>query len=757
MQWDIGPSAITLSERAWNLVRAAAMDDVQPAAFYAAEALGYHMMLDEILIRKAMDSLSRNRVYTLENINLQIGLSSSGIAAQVRDSIAATRTFLLISALQMRLDSNAIAETLHEMMIHTGILETILISSRQLECFIQSLQGHSADLLASQQTAQGVYDLVIEEFVGAADQNATNGSGQFFDHADPKEISQLILSAFNALRETAIRRVHMTGGRFGVWLVSALCWLCPNQVTVVGTKGARMIGQSSGKISINLQNSLAPWIIEYWYVADEHAQLLTVEIPSHPERDDKTHFVPSKMAYFVSRYHFHQTLTADDMRVVGTLAYGLVVAACKYLWLANDLDNPGVITLPQERCLLIDICQPSFLSSLEQTFISFGWSLSAHDISVATELAIDLGDLHRFVDHFGLASTPGVTWLKVISDIDSIFLDNSLRMAERNEDSSAIIVRLSVYIAHILLLQAIQQRESGYSVYPEPEFHSDVITRTTSWLLDPLKSGEEEPLVPASLYLQDSLYSIKGLSFISHRSTTSSCPRQPVILATASRGVVAFPRALSEAPQSLVESMEIRVLAGSLVWNGSRQQYLFEDTITPVPIEVPKATYAAYDYVSRVPKLASLAIQPNDPPKFSIRLMFDGIHLNCAFASTGDQMVRLSVAMVKFALSARAGGRSMPAARQMELCMMRGVTELQFKRPGSNELRTITDATVYTFPPELKAVASYSGNPMADFLRFGAADAARLPCIIQGSATIWDCISYRRHEIGDTFLIMANP
>ncbi|MCJ1394340.1 hypothetical protein MMC18_007218 [Xylographa bjoerkii] len=757
-QWDIGSSAITLTNKAWSLVRAATMDDVQPAAFYAAEALGYHMILDEHLIGKAVDTLQGNKNYRLENIKLQIGLSSSGIAAQVRGSIAAIRTFLLISALNMILDSDAIAETLYELMAHTGVLGTIPVSSQQLESFVQSVQGHSAGLFASQQTANSVLGPVIEDFVvDESEQDASNRTGQFFDPPDPREISQLFLSAFNALRDSAIRCVHMTGGRFGVWLVSALCWLCPSQVAVVGTNGVRMIGNSSSKISINLQRSLASWTIEYWYVADEPAQLITVGTSSHWDWDHMSHVVPSKMAYSVSRYHFHEILTKDDMRVVGTLAYGLVMAACKYLWLANNLDNPGLISLPKERCLFSDICQHSFISNLEQTFIGLGWSLETRDLEVATELATDLGDLHRFVDRFGLASASGVSWLKVITDIDSIFLDDGLHMAERDKDSSAIIVRLSVYIAHNLLLQATHQRESGYSIYPLPQPYLDVIAKTTSWLLDPLKSGEEEPLVPASIYLQDSLYSVKGLSFLSDYDPAIASRRQPLILALASRGVVAFPRALFEAPQSLVEAMEIRVIAGSLAWRGTKQQYLFEDTITPGPIKVPKAIYSIHENDLQEPKLASLVIQPDNPPQFSIRLMFDGIHLNCAFSSTGDERVRLSVAMLKFALSARAVRRNLPAAKQVELCMMGRVTELQLKRPGSHELRLVTGAAEYTFRSDLKAVASYSGDPMADFLRFGAPDAARLPCIVQGSASIWDCVAYARTRIGDQYLIMANP
>ena len=276
-------------------------------------------------------------------------------------------------------------------------------------------------------------------------------------------------------------------------------------------------------------------------------------------------------------------------------------------------------------------------------------------------------------------------------------------------------------------------------------------------LLDPLKFGKEEPLIPAYIYLQDSLYSVKSHGFFSEGSLASKAKRRPYIWATASRGIVAFPRALFEAPQSLVESLELRVLSGSLVWRSSKQQFLFEDTITPELCTVLRATYSVIDHNFQGPNLASLLIQSNDPPKFSIRFMFNGIHLNCAFASTGDEMVRLSVAMVKFALSARAYRSSWTAAIKLKYCISNGITELQFKRPGSDELRLITSATVYTFPENLMAVASYNGDPMADFLRFGAPDTTRLPYVVQAQASIWDCILYAQSYIGDSFLIMANP
>ena len=687
------------------------MDDVHSAAFYAAEALGYHMMLDERLSSKAMNILEGNNNHRLEDIELQFGLSSAGIITQARGSIAATRTFLLICALKMRLNSDAIVETLHEMMIYNGVLETIPVSRQQLESFVQSLQGHAADLLASQQPTDNVLGPVIEDLDG------NDRISQFFDPPDSKEISQLILGTFKALQDASIRCVHLTGSRFEIWLISSLSWLCPNHVAVVGNHKLRIIGESSSKIVINLQNSFS-WSFEYWYIAGGLSRPFTMETSSHWERGDKVHLVPSNMAYLVSRYHFHQILTADDMRVVGIVSYDLVIAACKYLWLANDLDNPGVISLPKERYLFGDICQDSFMSQLGNTITSLGWSLNTQDVLVAESLAFDLGDLHRFVDHFGSESASGFTWLKVISDIDSVFLDDVLHMAKRESGSNATIVRLAVYIAHFLLLQAIQHRESGYSVYPEPEPYLDVIARTTSWLLDPLKSGEEEPLVPASIYLRDSLYSVKGQSFITEYSSASKSSRQPSILAIASRGVVAFPRVLFKAPQSLVDSIEIRVLPSTMVWRSSEQQYLLEDTITPGPYTVSKATYSVIDGIQH-PNLTSPLIRPTAPPAFSIRLPFNRIHLICAFASTGDELVRLSDAMVKFALFARCYRSGQSAAKQLELCMFTRVTVLRLKRPGSHELRLATDASAYTFPTSLKAVASYSGDPMADFLRFG--------------------------------------
>ena len=51
-QWDIGYSAFSLGGAALSLMKAAIVDDIQPAAIYAAEALGSIMLVDPKLDRQ---------------------------------------------------------------------------------------------------------------------------------------------------------------------------------------------------------------------------------------------------------------------------------------------------------------------------------------------------------------------------------------------------------------------------------------------------------------------------------------------------------------------------------------------------------------------------------------------------------------------------------------------------------------------------------------------------------------------------------
>jgi len=111
-QFDVGSSAITLTGKALALIRAATIDDVRPAAFWAVEALGDLMIVDPTLIGKAVDGLGGDKSCRMENLKLQFGLSAADISSQIRQSSPAIRAFLLMSAFHTTHKSEDIAELL---------------------------------------------------------------------------------------------------------------------------------------------------------------------------------------------------------------------------------------------------------------------------------------------------------------------------------------------------------------------------------------------------------------------------------------------------------------------------------------------------------------------------------------------------------------------------------------------------------------------------------------------------------------------
>ena len=100
-QWDIGSSVFSLKDMALGLLRAATVDDVQPAAVLAAEALESTLIVDSGLIGKAVDALGGGKSYRVENLKLQFGISSGGLASEFRKSTGLIQCFLLMCGLRL--------------------------------------------------------------------------------------------------------------------------------------------------------------------------------------------------------------------------------------------------------------------------------------------------------------------------------------------------------------------------------------------------------------------------------------------------------------------------------------------------------------------------------------------------------------------------------------------------------------------------------------------------------------------------------
>lgn len=78
-QWDIGSSVFSLKGMALGLLRAATVDEVQPAAVLAAKALGSTLLVDSSLIEKAVDALVEAKAIASKTLKCNLESPPEGL------------------------------------------------------------------------------------------------------------------------------------------------------------------------------------------------------------------------------------------------------------------------------------------------------------------------------------------------------------------------------------------------------------------------------------------------------------------------------------------------------------------------------------------------------------------------------------------------------------------------------------------------------------------------------------------------------
>ena len=741
-QWDIGSSIFSASGKALELMRAATVDDVQPVAVYAVEALGTHVIVDPHLIGKAVDALGGSKSYRLHRIKLQFGISSGGISNQLRQSTAATKTFLLISVLKLHLPATDIADVLYEMLAQSEGLDTPPVSSTQLCTLVQSIEGHSLNLLSNEFAASKIIGPIVEN-LALHNLNCP----EYYMPLLPNEASQILLAVFTALRDSTVRQLKVTGQRSAIWFISIFCWLCPNDVAVLNAYGEVIVGTYVAKICLILRQSegVDPWTLEHWYTADQLSSSIQVNFSDEYMRDALPDMVSNEMVYSISRLSVQASLSKEDLQIVRTLASGFVLAGLDHISLSGDRLRSREDE-PFGRLRLRAICRPLFETELDLLFTAFGWPPSTNDRSQAAGISSYLGN-KRFTPL--IKPMERLTWLEVIQDLDRVELNGALDMNNRGDRKNGRIVNLALHIAQLLLGQATQQNYIGYRQCPllrDALDDEDNLHIINPWPLSQLLSSSSS-VVRAEEYFANALRSLEALDDYTKHWQTPTFP----LLAFSFRGQVAFYKGLFEIPKTPAEAFEIVVLPGSLKWKGNRHTYLQEAPCSYLPARNRNIeTYTIYGEVSLTPQCPSLKINNHHSFQISVRSDNAGIYLHCTQPSTGDNYTAVSVALVTFALAARAKPSNRPLEDQLQDCIASNLRQFQLKKPGSSQ-------DVDYGPADVRVIASYSGDPMADFMRFGTGDASALYCIIQGNASIYDCAVQANQLFGSSWLIMSNP
>ena len=92
------------------------------------------------------------------------------------------------------------------MLSYSKKLDSIAVSSAQLESLIQSVEGHSVCLLSKENMEKHILDPIIQELISCSD-----GLVSFFLKFIPEEASQVLCRVFDALRDPAVKHLKITG------------------------------------------------------------------------------------------------------------------------------------------------------------------------------------------------------------------------------------------------------------------------------------------------------------------------------------------------------------------------------------------------------------------------------------------------------------------------------------------------------------------------------------------------------------------
>ena len=738
-QWDVGNSAFSVSGKIWGLMKAATVDDVQPASVYAIEAIGQLMIVEPHLIGRAVDALGGNKSYRIDTIKLHLGLSSGGIPSQVRLSTAATKAFILITALRLHMSAVDIGNALYEFLVESEVIEDAPVSSSQLQGLVEALEGHSLELMKTESIASKVLYPMLEELA-----SVESSSGSLFNTMAPNDISRILLAVFRAISADEVRHLEVRGTDSAIWLVSILSWMCPHEVEVLyedfNSRCRSWISSTTPapKISVIIQDdhrkSREGWSLQHWYSSMEPSSLIEIKPDeTYGHKSPQPTYVPCPMTYASIRHCESWKPAPTD--VVGNVAYGFVLAVLDYGILTRE-DGEGHAS---PSLAFREICPDDFGRNVERTLTRMGWPSSSLDRAAAENIAQCMAK-----EMAGLYDASGAN---LMSHIDKHGAGGRLLTDHWSSSSKRRTVELSLFLAQHIVLHATQQETLDLE-FPKASYKASEEMDQFPVIIPLLSHGTS---LSASRYLNYAVSTFTVTSSAQFYSITKSS----TTLAASARGQVRYCRGLVEAPCTPAEAFEIVSQSGQLKWRGTKQHHLYDDPERLYISTAPKSgTYRVVGDDPTIPNLASLRVYNSQKLRFSVRTSPDSsaIYLRCTQTSSGDSFTELGKALVNWALATRAEPSNRHVKEELSECLGYGISELRLKTSGYDALYLLPD-----FLENIMAVATYSGDAMSDFLRFGSFDAWNMHCIIQGRASIFDCISLGHNRFKKGWMIMANP
>lgn len=221
LQWDVGKTIFDNLSSLRNLVAAAGLDDVQPQAVLAAEALGTGILINTKRFNDAIDALGGNESLRLSEIKATIGLSSGGLRMHMRQSSALVRFFALCASLKLCFIDDEVGSLIFNMLAESNLLAKVPASSTQLSSLVSQLSGHAEKIVPTD---------LLEQIAQAVEQHQCKPG--VYERFPITELARLFVELFEVLRDDSTRTVSLHGYCYSVWLSAALCWLLEDDVGI---------------------------------------------------------------------------------------------------------------------------------------------------------------------------------------------------------------------------------------------------------------------------------------------------------------------------------------------------------------------------------------------------------------------------------------------------------------------------------------------------------------------------------------------
>ena len=778
-QWDIGSSVFNLKDMALGLLRAATVDDVQPAAVLAAEALGSTLIVDPTLIGKAVDALGGGKSYRIENVKLQLGISSGGLASEVRKSTPLIRCFLLMSGLRLHLEAREIGELLYELLAQNGLLAITPVSPAQLTALTEALESNVAILLAQENVPVTYFTPLSEHLSSFSD---TESAKNAFKPLYQDSAAELLCNAFLALRTEDVQRVDMSGLYSGVWISTLLCWLNPGNVDVFAETQELILGRGSGKIAVHLthpdhcEGNADAWEIQQWSVAKDVTALIHlfspgdymkpgVDFDSRTLGDCRHNYqtgMPRSMFYGYVKVSCG--FSEEAMHVIGQIAHGI-------LWVA--IDECGLRTVvedsyPYLKIPLGHICASDLNRDPDAVLAPWGFPITAAS-SVSKQIQHYLMKRRGSVEirPFSMVNGPDDEHFR---QLDSLYVDFEkfieTLVTPFKLSFDGRLLELALHVAHTCVVEANHRAEFGFGrAFPYGHFNPHYLVRAKnnnfddkpaqSWLLNALwKNG--------TLLLEDFM----SMSYASSEAgDPPSYAHHSDVIALSNRGHVIFPKALLDFSTDLRDVLALIVIPGNLEWRGSKYKLLKEKRPPRVFGPLNQKNPAYYDFFSSDNKFVrpQTVYRGHYEVRMQVALGSTVLFLRAEIVNISNgAKVQCSIYEAQGnlceALRPRRSNRSLATLEEELrlrpiLVLQKGPTDLLGPQDHYYRRFMRNDPVQY---PDARSIGTHTGDPAVDFLRAGAAG-RYCPMVLQGDASILECIKLAEETFGNYWTILAEP